>query len=149
MSQIVASFVFESRWALLLFPVMWLAVSGLLSYIGGWANLASRFAARVPNHGMTYRFASGSMGWRFLSVGYRNTLFVSLTLEGIGLSVFFPLRWMSPPLFIPWSEIESVTEEQHFLMRSVALKVRGHRGSLSLRGEAGRKAKEMYESSRP
>jgi hypothetical protein len=145
MSQDVIPFYFEPRWFLPLFVVMWFGMTGLFSYIGGWASLASKFASALPSRGERFRFASGSIGRRFRTVSYGNCLFVNVSPEGLGLSMFFPFRFMSPPLFIPWSDIDSVVEERILFVRIVRLEVRGQWARISLRGKPGKRAKEVYE----
>lgn len=136
----------DPRLPFLLFPVMWIAMSGLLAYFGGWASLASRFAAEIPKHGVTFRFESGAVGRGLRTIGYRNSLTVTLLPEGLGLSVFFLFRFATPPLVIPWSEVSSITEERGLFSSSFTIQLRNHWAKLSLHGDAGRVAQSMYES---
>ena len=81
---------------------LYLLVSFVISWWGGWAILARRFRLRSKFSGARWRFQSGQMRWM---CGYRNCLTVGANSEGLYLSTlpFFPL--FHPPLFIPWIEI--------------------------------------------
>ena len=88
------------------FPVylflLWLAVSATVSYLGGWRALSKAFRVRSPFAGPKWRLQSGRM--RGLG-GYNNCLTVGANSDGLYLGMIFFLRFMHPPLFIPWSEV--------------------------------------------
>jgi hypothetical protein len=131
-------------WFLLLFPGVWLVVTGVLSRVSGWSSLATQFRATKPNEGESFRFVSGSVGKKGFPVGYRNCLVVSADESGFGLAVLFLFRFQSPPLFIPWSHVASVEEEKVFLVRSVVIRLRNQWPVISLQGPAGKRVKEVY-----
>ena len=89
------------------FVLLWLAITALISYTGGWRTLSKTFRARGPFKGPTWHFQSGRM--RGLS-GYNNCLTVGASSDGFYLGVMFFLRFMHPPLFIPWSEVSIRTK---------------------------------------
>jgi len=95
-----------------LFPVyflaMWLAVSALSSYLGGWSALAARFRTELPFPDSKWRGQSGSMRWR---CNYGSCLTVGADQQGLFLRTLFLLRFRHPPLLIPWDEI-SVTRKR-------------------------------------
>ena len=132
-------------WFLLLFVAMWLLVTGVLSRIGGWASLATHFRATQPTSGENFRFVSGSVGKKGLPVSYRNCLSVHVGERGFGLALLFLFRFQSPPLFIPWSQVESVAEKKVFFARYVVICLRNQWPAISLRGPAGRRIQEVYE----
>ena len=138
----------QPQWFFPLFIGMWLVITGLLAHLGGWASLASSFRAEREFDGERFRFNSGSLGWSFFPVQYGNCLFVTVNPEGLRLSIFFMFRFLSPPLFIPWAKMESVEEKQIFFFKYYVLSVRDHWPRISLRGAAGRHAKEAYEAFR-
>jgi hypothetical protein len=79
----------------------WVLVGGLLSVLGGWSRLATKYrstAARPPG---CHWLQSGRFGW----VSYSNALTVGNTGAGLYLAVFFLLRLFHPPLLIPWTAI--------------------------------------------
>jgi hypothetical protein len=82
---------------------------------------------------------------RGLPVNYGNCLFVSVSRSGIRLSILFLFRFQSPPLFLPWVDVESVTERRLlFLMRYSEIILKGDWPRLSLYGAAGRAARRYY-----
>lgn len=127
------------------FAAGWFAVTGLLAHLGGWASLARSYRADRTEEGKSFWFASGAMGKRFLPVNYGNCLFVTLGSSGIRLSILFPFRFQSPPLFVPWSDVESVTQRRFlFLFRYVVIVVKGQWPQISLYGRAGVAAHRFY-----
>ena len=123
---------------------MWFVVTGLLARAGGWASMARTFRATQPPSGQRFRFASGSMGRGAVPVNYGACLFVSVNDVGIHLSLLYPFRFQSPALFIPWSQMESVTEKQHIFSTYTAIRVRGQWPTISVRGRAGQFIRGAY-----
>lgn len=99
--------------AVLLFPVLfvgtWLAVTLLLSRLGGWHRLARRYRSSSPFPGRIWRFQSAKFNW----AGYNNCLSVGGNEAGLYVAPLFLFRLGHPRLFIPWGEI--VIEEKRFL----------------------------------
>jgi hypothetical protein len=138
----------EIPWAVLLFPlsfaVLWLVVTGGLSKVSGWGGLAQRFAAGGAPLGERFRFVSGAIGASGLPVGYRNCLVLDVAAEGFGLSLLFLFRFLSPPLFIPWREVESIGERRLWLQRSTEIVIRGSATRVRLHGSAGQSAARAF-----
>jgi hypothetical protein len=84
------------------FVVLWLLVSALISFVGGWRSLAKRFRLRGSFEGERWRWQSGQMRWL---VGYHNCLTLGANEEGILLAIMFLLRFRHPSLLIPWNEV--------------------------------------------
>jgi hypothetical protein len=84
------------------FLFLWLVVSFVISYTGGWAVLARKFRYRATFNGSKWRGESGSM--RGLA-HYGSCLVIGAGPEGLYLAVFFPFRIAHPPIFIPWTEV--------------------------------------------
>jgi hypothetical protein len=108
----------------LFFPIfflsLWCGICCLLSWVGGWHSLSSKYGSNRTIAGQHFRFASMSMVRTPLPVNYNGCLFVTVGDEGIALSVLFPFRPLHPPLLIPWSAIESCTLRNFwFLQRAV------------------------------
>jgi hypothetical protein len=117
------------------FALMWLGVTGLLAHLSGWRSLARRFAAPLPIEGECFRFASAGLGpWTFFPVNYSGILFFTINNAGISLSLFLPFRFLSPSLFIPWEEVESVQEKAGLFGRSVVVSIKGSGIKLTVRG---------------
>src|SRR5882762_10098419 len=134
----------ELQWFLPIFVAGWFTISGLLAHLGGWASLAQRFRANEVPSGDRFRFLSGSMGNRYLPVNYGGCLFATVNRTGPHLSIFFLLRFQSPPLFIPWNEVESVTEKRLLFIRYTVIQIRKHWARISLRGRVAQCVREAY-----
>ncbi len=135
---------FMQQWFLPAFVLVWLFVTGLLAHISGWAILAGRFRADGSMDGERFRFASGSMGRQYFPVSYGSCLFVTVASQGLHLSIFAPFRLLSPPLFIPWANIDSVSERRILFFDVFTFTIRDSWVRLSLRGAPGRRAKEAH-----
>ena len=87
---------------LALFITIWVAVSLILAFVGGWRSLAREYRAPhpVPDSEWTERRALFSGRAR-----YKNVLRLSANNAGIYLSVAFPFRIGHPPLFFPWEDV--------------------------------------------
>ena len=134
----------EPQWFLPTFALMWLSISALLSLLSGWRALASQFPASDSIQGDHFRFVSGSMGIPFFPVNYGNCLFVTVNEEGFRVAILFLFRFLTPPLFIPWLQVESVTEKRFLFMRYAAIRIRGSWPIVSLYGKAGTRMLEGY-----
>ncbi len=131
-------------WFVLLFVVMWFLITGGLAHVSGWASLATHFRATSLASGKSFRFVSGAVGKKGFPVGYRNCLSVCIGESGFGLEVLFPFRFQSPPLFIPWSQVESVGERKLFFVRYVVVSLRNQWPAISLQGEASKLVQEVF-----
>lgn len=83
------------------FPAFFSLILFLLSKVGGWSALATRYRMDRPFQGSIWRFQLGFLG----SVRYRGALTVGSGMEGLYLAVFLLFRPFHPPLLIPWSEV--------------------------------------------
>ena len=132
------------QWFLPLFVVGWTAVCALLAQLSGWTVLAQRFRANGAIEGESFRFASGSLGREIFPVSYGHCLFVTVNSQALGVSLFLPFRVFSPPLVIPWTDVQTLTERRILFFDVVVLAVRNSWVRLSLRGAAGRAAKAAF-----
>jgi hypothetical protein len=139
----------QPPWFFLYFGLLWFGVTGVLAHGSGWATLAERFRSDDSVQGERFRFASGSMGRRWVPVSYSNCLFVTVTPTGLRLSVFLPFRFLSPPLWIAWTDVESVSQKRILLMRVTTLVLREAWPRVSLRGAAGTAIYEASTAARP
>jgi len=134
----------EPQWFFPFFALFWAGITGLLAILGGWASLATYFRAEGRVEGERFRFVSGSMGIRFLPVSYGNCLFVTVNEAGFRLSIFFPFRILSPPLFIPWKSVASVESKRLLFFRYTVVHLRDQWPRISIRGNAGRQIEQGY-----
>jgi hypothetical protein len=144
MSDLPVPTYMEPQWFFPMFAVMWFGITGLLAHVGGWASLASTFRATQPAIGERFRFVSGSMGAKFFPVSYGGCLFFAVSDTGIHLSILFPFRFLSPPLFIPWSQVESVTPKRFLFSRYTSIRVCDQWPTISVRGNASKFINEVY-----
>jgi len=135
----------EPQWLLPIIVAGWFAITGLLAHIGGWASLAAHFRADEVPPGERFRFLSGSLGNRYFPVNYGGCLFVTVAPAGLHLSVLFLFRFRSPPLFIPWREVDSVEQESVFFSRYTVIRIREHWPRIALRGR-GERVKDACEA---
>ena len=136
---------------MLIVALLWLGVSALLARIGGWSTLARTYRAKYPVVGERFRFISASMGKPRLPVNYKRCLFMVVNRHGLHISVLFPFRFRSPPLFIPWSAVESVNEKPFLRTFGVAVKLRDQWPIIRVFGRAAhviRQAHDVSPSSR-
>jgi hypothetical protein len=139
----------EPQWFIPLFALMWLGVTGLLAHLSGWTSLARSYRAGAPSNGERFRFVSGSMGLRFLPVSYGSCLFVRVEKQGFHLSILLPFRFLTPPLFIPWSDVESAVESRFLLFRYTVLTVRSQWPRITIRGAAGTALSRTFQATNP
>lgn len=119
------------------FAAGWLTLCGLLARIGGWANLAKDFRTHDNQEGERFLFASGRLGNRLFPANYGNCLIVTVNARGIRLAILLPFRFQHPPLFLPWSAMESVTELPLLIIfRRTEIVMRDHWPPIDLRGSA-------------
>ena len=144
MNEIAMPFYMEPQWFLPLFVIMWFSICALLSRISGWSSLAKHHYATQPESGERFRFVSGSIGVKFLPVSYSSCLFFVVNNKGIHLSLLFLFRFQSPPLFIPWSQVESVEEKRFLFFRYTVIRVRNQWPILSVRGRVGESIMQAY-----
>ena len=85
-----------------LFVLLWLLVSVLISVMGGWIVLARKYRRKTPENGRFWTFQSARLRY---ATRYKNMLTVGATESGLNLAVFFPFRLLHPPLLIPWSDV--------------------------------------------
>lgn len=118
--------------------LVWLLVSVVISYTGGWFSLARNFRSQASFAGSEWRGESGMM--RGLA-HYRNCLIVGANPAGIYLAVFLPFRVFHPPLFIPWNEITQ-SKTRIFFMNMVRFQLgRKHPIPLLIRESLAAKVK--------
>jgi hypothetical protein len=131
----------------ILFPLLWIGISGILARVSGWTLLAQRFPAGAQENSGQIRYASALIQqYRILPVTYKGCLFFTIGKEGVYLSVSFLFRFLSPPLFIPWSAIESITEQRHLFGSYGVIAIRNCPVKILAMGPAGKSLLAAYSS---
>ena len=144
MNQPIPEFM-QPQWFFPMFALMWIGIGTLLSVSSGWFSLSEQFRAeQMPTMGERFNFVSGSMGQRLFPVSYGGCLFVAVNEEGFGLSIFFPFRIFSPPMFIPWYEVESVESKRFMFFNYAVVRLRNRWVTISIRGKAGERIRNVY-----
>ena len=127
---------FVDRHLAAIFPIyfllLWLLVSTIISFIGGWFSLAKVYRTRAVFNGARWRMQSGQMRWR---ANYNNALTIGVNQQGLYLASVFFFRFMHPPLLIPWNEITVRRSQGWFFEyvtftlgreRAIPLQIRGN-----------------------
>jgi hypothetical protein len=136
----------QPQWFIPLFVCLWLAISAVLALAGGWFSLSREFRADDVVEGERFGFASGSMGlWPFPVTVYRNSLFLTVNDSGFRLSVLFLFRFLSAPLFIPWSAVKAIETGRFLFVRYTLVRLNRRWPAVALRGEAGECLAQTYE----
>jgi len=110
------------------FPLMWMGVVGLISVVGGWSTLATRFACAAPPAGKRRGSASGLLGM----ASYKFTLELIVAEEGLYLATQALFRAFHKPLFIPWGEIRDLQPVESGYLHMVGYRSRFKVGSTTV-----------------
>jgi hypothetical protein len=124
------------------FPIfflsLWCGICCLLSLIGGWNALSSKYRSDKAIDGQHFRFASMSMVSTPLPVNYNGCLFVTVGEEGVALSVLVLFRPLHPPLFIPWSAIESCTLRNFWFFKRAVVTISSPKQQMAFDGKVSK-----------
>lgn len=101
------------------FVLVWSGVTLILSAIGGWKRIAAAFPGRDGLDGRRHRRVTGMVGW----VSYRAVLTVTVTPEGIGITVLPVFKAGHPPLFLPWSAIRNPQRRSWLVFEAVSFTI--------------------------
>lgn len=134
---------------LIVFPLFWVGITGLLSILGGWRELAAQYAVDPAAwKGTPTRNTSGALHRGFLPVNYSNTLRVHVRDEGFGLAVWRLFGFMHPPLFIPWTAVRDCEERSMLFWRYVQITLHTSSVRILVGGGPGRAIMEGWMASR-
>lgn len=120
-----------------IFPVFWAGICFLLAVLSGWRELARTYRGRLTHAEGSVSLASGRMGL----TTYRSCLKVSVSGEGLGLSLFPLFAVGAPRLAIPWSAITVSPRDRMLWMDRLRLRIGGV--DLALYGTAARLVDEF------
>ena len=100
-----------------LFTLFYVGICYLISYIGGWAKIASRYPATHNGEGKLFSWRCARFRF-FMQYSYCLTLKISSA--GIYMKPFFFYKTGHTPVMIPWDAIE--LERRTFLTTKTILK---------------------------
>ncbi|HBX43163.1 MAG TPA: hypothetical protein DEH27_04950 [Deltaproteobacteria bacterium] len=89
-----------------------------------------------------------SLGSGLNPPGYGGAVFVRVSPHGLGLSVFFLLRFYHPPMFIPWSDITRCVRGQVRFYDVTKLSIRDEESEFAFFGKSGESIYEVFRSVR-
>jgi len=131
-------------WFPFLILVSLLLISAILSTRSGWRRIAARFPHKNITDYRKYHFVRMSLGSGPLPVGYGGCVIVRLSPHGLGLSVIFLIRFLHPPIFIPWSEVSGGAREFTARYDVTKIKIRNEESVLSFYGSVGENIYASY-----
>ena len=88
---------------LIVFPLFWSGIVYMISRLGGWSDLAKRYATQEPFSGTTFQMQSVTIG---ILGNYRSVVTIGASDDGLYLNPLVFYRPGHPPLLIPWDDIE-------------------------------------------
>lgn len=102
------------------FTVLWVGVTLLMSFIGGWGKVGKRYAAvGGPPQGRTLKHVTGMFGM----ARYKHVLTVITTDTGLHIENRKVFRPGHPPLFIPFSAIFNARKQTLFFWEFIAFEI--------------------------
>lgn len=102
------------------FSALWVGITLLMSYIGGWGKVAKQYPALgPPPTGAVLRHVSGMFGM----ANYKRVLTVITTETGLYIENRWAFRPGHPPLFIPFTAIRNARRQTLFFWEYVAFDV--------------------------
>lgn len=102
------------------FSALWVSITLLMSFIGGWGRLGKSYAATGrPSDGRVLRHVTGMFGM----ARYKHVLTVITTNDGIYIENRAIFRPGHPPLFIPFSAIVDPRKQTLFFWEYVAFDI--------------------------
>lgn len=134
---------------LIVFPLFWVGITGLLSIVGGWRELSASYAVDPATwNGTPAQNATGALQRWFLPVNYSSTLRVHVWDDGFFLGVWRIFRFMHPPLFIPWTAVRDCEERSLLFWRYARITLHASSVSVFIGGRAGQAVLERWMTNR-
>lgn len=97
--------------AIVLFSLMWIAITSLLGRISGWRGLERIFPDHAEPPVETLRFQTARMG----VVNFNNCMRFEICATGLRIAVFRLLGPFLKPLFVPWGQINAERANSPFM----------------------------------
>jgi hypothetical protein len=105
---------------LVLFTLLWLFISALLSFSGGWYFIAGNYPVKEDYKGDRLYFQTIIIGL----VPYKNCVMIGANKSGLLLNIFPIFSFAHSPISIPWSDISLHNIATFPLFPDVELKLR-------------------------
>jgi hypothetical protein len=133
-------------WSPFLFIGFWLSILAILSFISGWRSLAATHRADQHLAGKTFYMASASIGAEFFPVNYNNCLTFVVGPSGFWVEPILPFRFLSPRLFMPWSEVSDIKKNSYWFYSSYRVELEGSWVRFSVFGGLGAAMMERWNA---
>jgi hypothetical protein len=109
---------------LIVFPIfftgLWVCITLLMSWIGGWGKVGKRYSATgMPPEGRALKHVTGMFGM----TRYKNVLTVITSDDGLYIENRKVYRPGHPPLFIPYTDIHQARKQTLFFWEYVAFEI--------------------------
>lgn len=98
---------------------VWCGIFVVLAKLGGWAAVAAEYPGKEQIDGRVFRWQYGSFRW----VDYNGCLTITLSQDGIGISIWPFFRIRHSPIFLPWSALHVVEVKDRWYGRKVTIDV--------------------------
>jgi hypothetical protein len=122
------------------FIAAWVAVTGMVSFLGGWSQLARQYrtpAAVRLDLDLTYRLRSLQLRrLALMPATYSGCVTVGFAPAGLYLAPLFVFRLFHPPLLIPWGAISSLDEGSFLWSRWANITLRDGGPTIRLYGSS-------------
>ncbi|MEM7427713.1 MAG: hypothetical protein AAF441_16595 [Pseudomonadota bacterium] len=115
---------------LIVFPLFWMAITWLVSTVGGWSVLAEQYPASEPLTGETFSWRSVRLGF-FGS--YSNCMRVTISGRGLYLQPLFVYRFGHRPVFIPWEAVAAMHINLFGIFSAADLSISGKDGAAPIK----------------
>ena len=125
-----------------------LFASAMLSIRSGWRKIAKRFPYKRSTDDRKFSFVRMTLGKGLNPAGYGGAVFVRVSPQGLGLSVFFLLRFYHPPMFIPWSEVTRCQRWKVRFYDVTKLSIRDEESEFAFFGKCGEVIHDVFRSGR-
>jgi hypothetical protein len=123
-----------------------LFISTVLSVKSGWHRIAKQFPYQAQTEYRNFYFVRMSLGSGLFPVAYGGAAIVRLSPNGLGISVIFLLRFLHPPMFIPWSVVTRCEREKHPYYEVTKLSIHGEESEFAFYGKLGESVYSSYVS---
>ncbi len=108
-----------------------LVISGILSISSGWYRIAKRFPNKEITNYKKYCLVGMSLGSGLFPVAYGGGVCVRLAPQGLGLSANILLRFLHPPMFIPWSDVFNCVRDEVLVFHVTKLSIHNEKSEVT------------------
>ncbi len=123
-------------------------IAMLKPFVSGWRQLAKIYPFREISIGEEFYSIHGITGQVFFPVEYVRTLNILISSSGLSMESTARFSFMTPKLFIPWENIDSVSKTRHFFRLAFRIRVQNSWVTIFILGDAGKAILEAWTASR-